>query len=96
MEGANSNVACITYVHMSEAGIDLKAPCTSVDAGGDRIFTMSMREVGDIQEGGGGQGRSEIIGGTGKYAGISGSCSYETEYLPDNHIVTSSRCDWKK
>lgn len=96
VEGANSNVACITYVRMSEAGIDLKAPCTSVDTDGDRIFTMSMREAGDIQEGGGGSGRSEIIGGTGKYAGMSGSCSYETEYLPDNRIVTSSRCDWKK
>lgn len=95
VEGSNSNVACITYVRMSEDGIDLKAPCTSVDADGDRIFTMSMREAGDIQEGGGGLGSSEIIGGTGKYAGISGSCSYETEYLPDNRIVTSARCDWK-
>ena len=96
VEGANSNAACIIYVRMSEDNIDLKAPCTTVDADGDRMFMMSMRESGDIQEGGGGLGRAEIIGGTGKYAGISGSCSYETEYLPENRIVTSGRCDWKK
>lgn len=96
VEGANSNVDCVTYVRMSEAGIDLKAPCLIVDADGDRMFTMSMRETGDIQDGGGGLGRAEFMGGTGKYAGISGSCSYDTEYMPDNRVVTSARCDWKK
>ena len=96
VEGANSNSDCITYVRMSETGIDLKAPCTTTDADGDRLFMISMRAAGDIQDGGGGPGRVEIIGGTGKYAGISGSCSYDTEYLPDNRVVTSARCDWKK
>ena len=96
VKGANSNVDCVIYVRMSETGIDLKGPCTTVDADGDRMFMMSRRETGDIQAGGGGLGRAEIIGGTGKYAGISGSCSYETEYMPENHTVTSGRCDWKK
>ncbi|MDE2962449.1 MAG: hypothetical protein OXU26_00930 [Acidobacteriota bacterium] len=96
VEGANSNADCIIYVRMSEDGIDLMAPCTTIDADGDRMFMLSRRESGDIQDGGGGLGRAEIIGGTGKYAGISGSCSYDTEYLPDNRIVTSARCDWKK
>ena len=79
-----------------EADIDLKAPCLIVDADGDRMFTISMRESGDIRDGGGGLGRAEFMGGTGKYAGISGSCSYDTEYMPDNRVVTSARCDWKK
>ncbi len=94
--GASSNATCIVYVRMSEAGIDLQGPCTTTDADGDMLFMMSRRETGDIQDGGGGTGHSEIVGGTGKYAGISGSCSYDTDYLPDNRMVTSGRCDWKR
>ena len=96
VKDTNSNAACILYSRMSEAGIDLKAPCTTTDADGDRMYLMSRRETGDIQDGGGGLGKAEIIGGTGKYAGIRGTCSYDTEYLPDNRIVTSARCDWKR
>ena len=29
----------------------------------------------------------EIVGGTGAYEGISGSCTYDVDYLPDNWVV---------
>ena len=46
--------------------------------------------------GGGGAGRQEIPGGTGKYEGIIGSCEYYVDYLPDNKLVTYSTCQWKR
>ena len=46
--------------------------------------------------GGGGKGTQTLIGGTGKYAGITGTCEYTVEYLPDNRIVTQGSCDWQR
>ena len=96
VQGSVSGVACIVYVRMTEAGIDLEAPCTTTDNDGDSLFMVSRRKAGDMQDGGGGAGHAEIVGGTGKYAGISGSCSYDTKYLPNNHNVTFRECDWKR
>ncbi len=96
VEGSVSAAACIVYSRKTEAGIDLEAPCTSTDADGDSLFLVSRRKAGDIQDGGGGAGHSEIVGGTGKYAGISGSCTYDAKYLPNNHSTTIRRCDWER
>ena len=43
----------------------------------------------------GGGGTFDLLGGTGMYAGISGNCPYDTEYLPDNHLVATGDCTWK-
>ncbi len=96
VKGSVSTANCIVFVRMTEAGIDLEAPCTTTDADGDSLFFVSRRTAGDIQEGGGGAGHAEIVGGTGRYAGISGSCSYDTAYLPNGHTVTFPECDWKR
>ncbi len=96
VKGSISTGACIAFVRMTEAGIDLEAPCTITDADGDSLFMVSRRTAGDIQDGGGGAGHAEIVGGTGRYAGISGSCSYDTTYLPNGHNVTNRECDWMR
>ena len=96
VEDSVSAVACIVYVRKTEAGIDLEAPCTTTAADGDRLFLVSRRETGDIQDGGGGAGHSEIIGGTVKYVGINGSCTYDSKYLPNNHSITIRKCDWER
>ena len=96
VQGSVSAAACIVYVRMTGAGIDLEAPCTVTDDDGESLFMVSRRKAGDLQDGGGGAGHAEIIGGTGKYAGISGSCSYDTKYLPNNHNVTIRECGWKR
>ena len=55
-----------------------------------------MRSVGEIEEGSADVGRWELAGGTGKYAGLSGSCPYDVKYLPGNHLVSIADCTWKK
>ena len=93
--GESSVFVCAVYAKTSDAGMDLEAPCTSTDASGDKWFSLSKRNVGDTDSGGGGDGRSQILGGTGKYAGITGSCTYTVDYLSDNRLIAINSCDWQ-
>ena len=70
-EGTHGLATCVVLVRTSDAGIDVESPCTITEASGDCWFILSRRAAGDMNEGGG--GRFELLGGTGKYAGVSGS-----------------------
>ena len=95
--GAHSRVTCMGYAKRSEAGLELESPCVTINAMGDKQFILGKRTLGDIGGAGqGGEGSGQLLGGTGKYAGITGSCSYETEYLADNWIVTIVECEWER
>jgi hypothetical protein len=95
-EGVSSAFECVVFARKTAAGMDLEAPCVSTDASGDKMFSVARRKVGDVAEGGGGQGTSQIVGGTGRYAGLTGSCSYRADYLPGNRIVSTSKCRWQR
>ncbi len=92
VEGESSLITCIFYGTATDTGIDLEAPCTNTDTSGDKWFWLAKRSAGDTQVGG--EGRRELLGGTGKYKGVSGSCTYSTHYMADNWIVSRSRCKW--
>ena len=91
---AKGRRTCVMFGRRGAEGLDLEAPCTVTDASGDQWFTISKRNVGDVEEGGGGVGRMELLNGTGKFTGITGSCTYATEYLKDNWLVTDITCEW--
>lgn len=95
-EGQHGLVMCMVYAMRSVEGMNLEAPCTTTDPSGDRWYTMSKRSVGDVAAGGGGEGRWELMGGTGKYAGVTGRCTYETSYLGDSRSVTTGSCSWSR
>ena len=96
VEGSNGTFDCIIFAKKTSAGMDLEAPCTSTDASGDKQLSVARRRQGDVSAGGGGEGRSELVGGTGKYQGITGSCTYKVDYLPGNRLVSISKCQWQK
>ena len=96
IEGAASILSCVFQARTSKDGIDLKAPCSMTDGEGDHLYHVAKRSSGNMEEGGGGEGRIELLGGTGKYAGISGTRSYGTAYLPDDHVVTMADCTWQR
>ena len=61
------------------------------------VFLVATREQGDLGDANsGGMGRAELIGGTGKYANITGQCSYGTRYLSASAGVTSHDCAWSQ
>ena len=94
--GAHERITCVVYAKSTEAGIDLDAPCTMTAPSGDRWYTHSKRRAGDVEEGGGGSGSLDILGGTGVYEGISGTCTYDVGYLPDNWVSMIADCTWQK
>ena len=94
--GSNSSSQCLVYSISSNDGIALEAPCTSTDAAGDTLYSRATRKQGDVAVGGGGAGQWELIGGTGKYAGVSGMCAYTTEYLEGDWALIHSDCTWSR
>ena len=96
VEETHQRVSCLVYAKRSEAGIDLEAPCTMTDGAGDKWYTHSIRRAGDVEAGGGGPGTMDILGGTGAYEGISGTCTYDVGYLPDNWLAMISDCNWQR
>ena len=87
---------CAVYVKKSDAGMDLEAPCALTGASGDKTFQLAKRSAGDTAAGGGGDGLLQIVGGSGKFAGITGSCTYTVDYLADNRGVSIATCEWQK
>ncbi len=96
MEGANSYSECLVFSSSSDGSLSLQAPCVDTDTSGDIQYWRAVREQGDVGAGGGGTGTWELLGGTGKYAGIAGRCSYDTEYLEGDVLVAIADCKWSK
>ena len=93
VDGMLSTVECLVYSRSSDDGIALEAPCVSSDHDGDLLHSTAHRDAGTVGTGGG-AGRWDLRGGTGKYQGITGSCPYETQYLPGDWVVSISECAW--
>ena len=94
IEGVDEFAKCLVYAKTSQAGVDVDSHCTMTDSSGDSWFVAGKRRAGNIQKGG--KGDFDLIGGTGKYAGVTGSCTYVTEYLPGVHIVSTADCVWQR
>ena len=95
-EGESNLVVCLVYAKKTDAGMDLETPCTNTDTSGDTWFWIARRTAGDTEAGGGGEGQRELVGGTGKYVGVSGACTYSARYLADNRSVSVASCEWRK
>ncbi len=95
-DGASYRLTCVVYGKRSDAGLDLEAPCTHTDSEGDSWYVVATRRAGDTEVGGGGQGIRRIVGGTGKYADVTGVCPYTTSYMPDDWAVSTAVCEWQK
>ena len=93
-EGANRYSECLVFSSSSDGSLSLQAPCVDTDTSGDILYSRAVRGQGDVGAGGGGEGVWELLGGTGKYKGITGTCSYETEYLEGGVLVVIADCTW--
>lgn len=96
VEGEHSVSTCVAYGKRGATSMDLEIPCATTDASGDRLDSLSKRVAGGVEAGGGGEGRMELLGGTGKYAGITGSCGYEVGYLAGKRLVLMADCTWRR
>ena len=95
-EGAIGLASCVVLARQSESGLQLEAPCTMTFGSEDQMFILAHRELGEVGEGGAGAGSVEILGGTGKFEGVGGECSYQADYLQGELVVNTSNCSWEK
>jgi len=96
VDGMLSTMECLVYSRRGDDGIVLEASCVGSDHDGDLWYSTGLREAGTVGTGGGGAGRWDLRGGTGKYEGITGSCPYEAQYLPGDWAVATGECTWSK
>ena len=96
IEGGHSLSTCVVFGKRSAGGLDLETACTLTNASGDTLYLLAERRAGDVDAGGGGQGQLELTGGTGVYVGLAGRCTYETEYLANNQVITTTDCTWHR
>ena len=80
----------------SADGMDLEGPGVTTDSSGDKWFWVARRKAGDQEAGGGGAGRQEIAGGTGRYEGTTGTCEYTVDYLANNRLIAQVSCEWQR
>ena len=94
--GENAFFEGIANIQKSSKGMDLQSFNTSVSSknSDDKIFSENVRKAGDVKKGG--AGTSKIVGGTGKYLGMTGSCEYTVNYFPKNKTTTIQNCSFKK
>ena len=92
-QGSRYGAACLVYAKESAVGIDLDVPCAFTDSSGDKWYMLVKESDSAI---GDGKGNQRIVGGTGKYAGVTGNCPYELGNLPDKWLVAASTCTWRK
>ena len=92
--GAHHLATCLILATERDGEVELEAPCTLTDASGDRLYVRSVRDSGDIAAGG--PGRIEILGGSGMWTDVRGSCSYDAEYLGQRHVVSMAECKWRR
>lgn len=94
--GANNVSECLVFSRSQAGGLELDAPCVFTDGAGDLLHSYGTRKEGTLAVGGGGEGVWELRGGTGKFAGVTGSCAYQTEYLKGDRLVVHSDCTWSR
>ena len=94
--GGHSLSTCVVLGKRSAAGFDLQSACTITAPSGDTLYLTAERRAGDVEAGSGGQGELELAGGTGVFAGLTGRCAYQTDYLANNQVVTTTDCDWQR
>ena len=88
---------CVIYIKRTANNISLEGPCVMIDKESDsKLFVMAKRDSGNTEIGGGGEGKQKIIGGTGIYAGVKGSCDYSAKFLPENQATVFGNCSYKK
>ena len=96
-DGSSATLSVIAYIKQTENGMNLESPMSASDPSGDKLFMVMRRSTGTFDSGGGGQGRAELGGCTGKYAGVTGSCPYEVNFLEGGKaVVHATGCKWEK
>ena len=86
--GSHTEMKCVAYGRVSASGVTLEAPCTATASTNEDLYLLSKRT--------GETGRTELLGGTGMYDGITGACDYQVARVSPTVNVTTAKCTWER
>ena len=92
MPNGSVMINCGVRILSVGSDLDLISNCVQKDLSGDEFYTVAERKAGTIDTGGGGDGIQTIIGGTGKYQGVTGKCTYTVQFLESPWITVETSC----
>jgi hypothetical protein len=84
--------ACPYVSEVKNGKADDTGHCAWTDADGDKVFSDWSGQV-DMKTGKGG-GPATIVGGTGKFVGITGSAPFTCQALNDNPVQYACSTNW--
>jgi hypothetical protein len=94
VEGASATVQYASFSKKTPSGFELEADAVATFASGDTLLLVFKRQSGDLAAGTSGEGTLWMPGGSGRFAGVSGQCTYKVDNLPGNWNVTVAKCEW--
>jgi hypothetical protein len=93
-EGSSATVQFASFSKKTPSGFELEADGVATFVSGDTLLLLFRRRAGDLAAGTSGDGTLQLMGGTGRFAGVEGQCRYKVDNLPGNWNVTIARCEW--
>lgn len=96
--GSSATVKCVRISKKTPTSFDLEADCVATFSPSDSVALIFKRHTGDVVGGSSGEGTEEITAGTGKFAGVSGSCTYRVTVLASDGgwNIVHSACRWQR
>ena len=78
----------VLLTKQAEDSLSIEGYSVRKDADGDEWYSRLKRVTGA-------EGRYELVGGTGKYRGLTGTCSYGVSNISRDRGVTMGGCTWR-
>lgn len=94
VEGTSATVQYASFSKKTPSGFELEADGVATFSSGDTLLLVFKRQSGDLAAGTSGDGTLQLAGGSGRFAGVSGQCTYKVDNLPANWNVTIAKCEW--
>jgi len=94
VEGSSATVQYASFSRKTPSGFELEADGVATFISGDTLLLIFKRRSGDLAAGTSGEGTLHLAGGSGRFAGVSGECTYKVDNLPANWNVTIAKCEW--
>ncbi|MEO8007968.1 MAG: hypothetical protein ABI728_05540 [Betaproteobacteria bacterium] len=92
VEGASATVQYASFSKKTPSGLELEADAVATFSSEDTLLMLFVRHPAD--PGTSGEGTVHLMGGSGRFAGISGQCKYKMDDPPGAWNVTVAQCQW--
>lgn len=96
VEGASGNTQFASFSKKTPTGFDLEADGVATLSSDDTLLLLFKRKTGDLAAGTSAEGILQLLGGTGRFSGVSGQCKYSVAILANTWSVTAAKCQWSR